>query len=118
VLEIRLFSCLLLLVAELLRRGSTGGMVGVENTGQRLKEVQGVMDGLQTGVNVALKTVTAGCEDKRQGYRDTSMSDRKKRPSNTFLGIKPVSAQGKPNIIGTFSSLVPTTSLNMNPKRK
>ena len=46
-----------MLVVELLKRGFTGGIEGVETTGQRLKEVQGVMDLLQTDVNVALKTV-------------------------------------------------------------
>ena len=46
----------LLLAVELLRSGTTGVIVGVEKTGQKFKEVQGVMDLLQTGVNVSLKT--------------------------------------------------------------
>jgi len=46
----------LLLVVELLRSGTTGVINGVENTGQKFKEVQGVMDLLQTGINVALNT--------------------------------------------------------------
>ena len=55
------------------------------------------MDVLQTGVNVALKTVTSVFEDELQGI---NTSGRKKKHTN---------------IIGTFSSVVPATSLNMNP---
>ena len=58
----------LMLVAELLRRGVTGGIVCVENTGQKLKEVQGVMDLLQTEVNVALKMVTTGSAAGNRSY--------------------------------------------------
>jgi len=44
----------LVFVAEILRRGETSLLLGAQNSGEKLKEVQGVMDMLQCGVSVAL----------------------------------------------------------------
>eukprot|EP00092_Neocalanus_flemingeri_P040247 GFUD01043839.1.p1 GENE.GFUD01043839.1~~GFUD01043839.1.p1 ORF type:complete len:361 (-),score=73.83 GFUD01043839.1:360-1442(-) len=115
------------LVVDLLHRGSTGGIEGLENTGQRLKDVQGVMDLLQTGANVSLKTtMTRAARDRsrRPGHGDalqiiqasnniapdTSVAVSNHNPTPRKAGIKPVSTV-IPNF-GSSPQSISTTSSN------
>eukprot|EP00092_Neocalanus_flemingeri_P040250 GFUD01043842.1.p1 GENE.GFUD01043842.1~~GFUD01043842.1.p1 ORF type:complete len:365 (-),score=67.41 GFUD01043842.1:408-1502(-) len=116
----------LLLVVDLLRRGATGGIEGLENTGQRLKDVQGAMDLLQTGINVALTTTkTRAVRDRSRSpcYGDalqiiqasnnrapvTSVAVSNRNPTARKAGIKPVST-AIPNFASSPQSNSTTSS--------
>ena len=67
---------ILVLVGEILRRGETSSLAGAQNSGESLKEVQGVMDLLKCGVGVVLKSkgyteVTRLLENKELGNKST-----------------------------------------------
>eukprot|EP00092_Neocalanus_flemingeri_P031337 GFUD01034033.1.p1 GENE.GFUD01034033.1~~GFUD01034033.1.p1 ORF type:complete len:448 (-),score=75.17 GFUD01034033.1:10-1353(-) len=120
----------LLLVVDLLRRGATGGIEGLENSGQRLKDVQGVMDLLQTGANVSLKTTkTKAVRDRSRSpcYGDalqiiqasnnrapvTSVAVSNQNPTARKAANKPVSKEIH-NFVSSPQS-ISTTSTSPNP---